>query len=103
MSSLKGKFENPAVLAATIASLTTLCITLVTAASALLTAHIQSQADIEKSVRENKRLLVVNAFQSSTYDVKLISFIDAGVLPDDDCKLRRALLHYSADCRPPEK
>jgi hypothetical protein len=95
------RFENPAVIAASVASLTTLSIALVTAGSAIWTAHIQSQADIDKSIRETKRQLLVSAFAEGSIAEKLNAFIEGGILSDSDCKLRKTLLHYSDDCKPP--
>jgi hypothetical protein len=99
--SWKKRFENPAVMAASVASLTTLCITLVTAGSAIWTAHIQSQTEIDKSIRETKRALIITAFAQGSIFQKLNAYIEAGILSDDDCKLRKTLLNYSADCKPP--
>jgi hypothetical protein len=98
--SWKKRFENPAVMAASVASLTTLCITLVTAGSAIWTAHIQSQADIDKSIRETKRALLISAFAGSPTALRLNAYIEGGILSDDDCKLRKTLLNFSADCKP---
>jgi hypothetical protein len=99
MSTWKRRFESPVVLAASVASLTTLCITLVTAGSALWTAHIQSMTDIEKSRRETKRVLLIEAFRAYPPEKQLLSYIESGVLEDNDCKLHTAILH-SPDCKP---
>jgi hypothetical protein len=100
MSSWKHRFEHPAVLAATVASVTTLCITLVTAGSALWTTHIQSTADTEKSIRDTRRLLLIESFRAKTPDDMLLAYIKSGALTDDDCKLRIAILNYTPDCKP---
>lgn len=102
MSTWIQKFEHPAVLAATVASVTTLCITLVTAGSALWTAHIQSVTDIDKSTRDTKRELIVSAADVpalSTAEAKVAFYIKSGVLEDKDCKVQIAILH-STDCKP---
>jgi hypothetical protein len=100
MSTWKRRFENPTVIAASVASLTTLCITAVTAGSALWTAHIQSSAATENSIRETRRTLLIEAFKPVSPGTKLLAFIKSGVLTDDDCKLRIAILNYSSDCKP---
>ena len=99
MSTWKQRFESPVVLAAAVASLTTLCITLVTAGSALWTAHIQSVTDIEKSKRDTRRILLIEAFKQYLPEKQLLSYIESGVLEDNDCKLRTAILHVP-DCKP---
>ena len=111
-SSWKKRFENPAVLAASVASLTTFCIGAVTASSAWWTARVQSEAAVEKakieakadddkSQRETKRALVISAVASGSPELKLQTYLNAGILDDQDCKLRILILHYSPDCKPP--
>jgi hypothetical protein len=108
----KKRFENPAVLAASVASLTTFCIGVVTAGSAWWTAHVNSIAEVErtkiqakvdddKSQRDTRRQLIISAFEKEPSAAKrLDAYIAAGVLDDPDCKLRIALLDYSSDCKP---
>lgn len=95
-------FENPAVLAASVASLTTLCITLVTAGSAVWSAHIQTAAAKEKIALDTKRELLVEAFRAMPPGQKVLAFIQSGALNDDDCKIRTAMatLNFvsSPDC-----
>ena len=108
--SWKERFENPTVIAASVASLTTLCITLVTALSAVITANINAQSavatakisaqsEIDRAASQQKLTYLANAFDP---DVKLRAFIAAGVFQDDDCKIRKAVLRYSPDCQPPK-
>jgi hypothetical protein len=97
------RFDNPTVLAASVASLTTLLITFVTAISGLITASIQASTDRSRDAMENKRELLAQAFQGTGgMEGKLQFFINSGALPDDDCKLRIAILHYTANCTPPK-
>jgi hypothetical protein len=112
--SWKERFENPTVIAASVASLTTLCITLVTALSAVITANINAQSavatakisaqsEIDRAASQQKLTYLANAFGAITDpDVKLRAFIAAGVFQDDDCKILKAVLRYSPDCQPPK-
>ena len=113
MTSWKHRYENPAVLAASVASLVTLVIAAITAASAWWTSHVQADAEVEKarieakrdnekSIRDTQRALIVAAFMGESSGYRLQAYIESGVLDDPDCKLRIVILHYSNDCKPPE-
>jgi hypothetical protein len=108
--SWKSKFQSPTVIAASVASLTTLCITVVTAGSALLTVKIQENAAIQNAIRENRRTILIELFKMKPYETgynfdafkyELKNVIESGILTDDDCKLRIGFLYYSSDCKPP--
>jgi hypothetical protein len=92
--SWKSKFQSPTVIAASVASLTTLCITVVTAGSALLTTKIQENAAIQNAILENRRTILIELFKMKPYETgynfdafkyELKNVIAAGVLTDDDC------------------
>ena len=99
----KTKFENPVVLSAAVASVTTLCIALVTACSGLLTASIQSRAETERAIRAERTALATSILDQIPRDSRLKAFIDLGMLPDDDCKMRQVLLSYTKECEPPKR
>jgi hypothetical protein len=101
MTTWKHRFENPTVLAASVAALTTLCITLVTALSGVLTAKIHADVERETAITGGKRAYLLGAVAAEPDPKRRLQyFIDSGALPDDDCKLRIAVLNYSADCKP---
>jgi hypothetical protein len=103
MTTWKHRFENPTVLAASVAALTTLCITLVTAVSGVLTAKIHADVERETAIAGEKRAYFVSAMAVEPDPKRRLQyFIDSGALPDGDCKLRIAVLNYSADCNPPK-
>lgn len=107
MTTWKKRVENPVVLAAVVASLTTLFIGLITAGLATLTAYFQSNAEIEKArlqdqsaQRQAKNSLIVSAFAGQSSADRLVAYIASGVIDNSDCKLRKVLLHYNESCRP---
>jgi uncharacterized protein YjfI (DUF2170 family) len=108
--SWQAKFQSPTVIAASVASLTTLCITLVTAGSALITTKMQEQSALQIGMMENRRTILLELFKLQPYESQqninafeheLKNMIEAGVITDDSCKLRMGLLYYSPDCKPP--
>jgi hypothetical protein len=105
----KTKFQSPTVIAASVASFTTLCITLVTVASALITTKIQENSAIQIASMENRRTILLELFRMEPYKSventnnfkwELENMIKAGVITDDDCRLRIGYLYYSSDCKP---
>jgi hypothetical protein len=98
--SWQAKLQNPTVIAAMVAGITTFAVTLAGVISSTISAYYQGESAKSLAELDTKRLLIIEANRTNpNVEDRLRFFIASGLLHDDDCKLRTAILKM-VDCVP---
>jgi hypothetical protein len=96
--SWQAKLQNPTVIAAVVAGITTLAVTIAGVISSSISAYYQGESEKTRAEMETRRDLIIEANKTNlNVEDRLRFFIASGLLNDDDCKLRKAILKM-VDC-----
>jgi hypothetical protein len=84
----QSKLQNPTVIAAIVAGITTLAVTLAGVITSTISAYYQAESEKERQQMETRRTVIVQSISTAgTVEDKLRLYIASGLLDDDDCKL----------------
>jgi hypothetical protein len=95
--------ENPTVIAALVAGITTLGVATAGVVQASVTAYFQRHSEKDRLASETRRVVLLETNKrNTTVEESIKFFIDSGLIEDEDCRLRKAILQ-SQDCVPVSK